>query len=123
MLGAIVDGIIGSEEETWIQYGVKWHRDDEYNAGIMTEEAIKEIAERLEYHGRWFGFNASDAIKEGIECFQQNPLIRSGCFEKYEIDLMRKDLIQRLIKRLHRYRNGRQLAVKDDGAVIWLRWE
>jgi len=123
MLGAVVDGIIGAEEETWIQDGVRWHRDDEYHAGMMVEEDIKELAESLEYRERWYGINANIAIENGIERTKGIPFITSNPPQAFEIGLMREEFVQRLIKRLQRYRNGRRLAVRDDGVIVWLRWE
>lgn len=123
MLGSVVDGIIGSEEETWIQYGVMWHRDDEYNAGMMVEEDIKEIADCFEYRGRWYGINANIAIRNGIDRIKGISFITFNPPEEFEIELMRADFVQRLIKRLQRYSKGHRLAVRDDGENVWFRWE
>ena len=124
---SVIDSLIGLEQETWIENGVRWHRDDEYHAGIMVEDDFRDFAQHMTINGAWYGFNLHAGLLNAIDyrnCVFESIGQREVYTEK-EMQLMRDELLKRMIGRLSKYaRNGQRVAVNDNGGdVVGFRWE
>lgn len=125
-LESVVDALLGIEEDSIEMNGVFFHRDSEYIAGIMTEEDIRKFAMAFEYNGRWYGFNMTNAILNGID-YMNSARTAVGqapeSFTDYELNLIRSEFIERFSLRLKKYAMGRRLAINDDGGdVVGFKW-
>ena len=126
-LESVIDSLLGLEDEKINLDGVIFHRDSEWLAGIMTEEDIKELASMLEFHGRWYGFDVRKALVAAVEYRNHAKSImgqQPESYSEFEYGLLRKELVERLSKRLLKYCGEHQLDVKYEGGnAVHFRWK
>lgn len=129
ILESVVDQILGVSEETIALTGDKWLKDE--CPGFFTEADIREFACSLPFRDNWSSIHVTNALLNAIDIVNRAHSAigtTEEVFTDYELQLMRQEFIERLIKRLNKYNRGYKLAIKEwdaDHAVdlVGFRWE
>lgn len=124
-LEAVVDRILGVPEEVIAQSGYTWLRNE--STGFFTEAEIQNFASSLPIRNNWSPIHVTNALLNAIDDVNStNSAIgkKEEVFTDYEMQLMRQEFVERLVKRLNRYNKGYKLVTKEfNSDLVGFRWE